>query len=661
GSIADVIDKYQLHKALGSTALEGIPMLVAEGEESDGDEDFEEIRRLVPLKVARSMDRLNRTRMLSSTPQNQRTAVPELYSRKDFDLKNIQVFNGIVQDKDVVGLSSSEEDATYRKLQDKLTHHKDTIEVQLLQEISRRSSSFFSALSNLQQLERDTEVCVSKIDQLRKSLAQIKESNIKKGLQVIRMKQTKSDLSLLYGAVKLISQAKQCQPVIRVLLDQSDYIGALDLLEEAAAFLMGKQDLASLAVPEELSPGVLILRNQSIMPKKLDFHRVTSVAHLSSQLTAVSLNISSTMEGEFVAALTKDLSIHLDLIANTPYSTQNIPSKSLLGVASSSIRNILSETYSFPSIPAGTATTEEPKLPMPALSPQDEALKATLTPLVFGLIRMDRVVHALNAYKESLFKQLKTVSKQYYPKVAEQDPNLTKQELKKCEQEELAKQLRGMSFDLFYATLVKIIIFFLRCLQRATIVNEIIISIIREAEEAGLSVGITKMVPLGIDKSPTKTNVDDDDALDELAQLESEKLPVEEKATSLSQSRSSIDGKVSFDQILVDARTILFTATELTHTRVARLVAVRQDQNKQLNPKDFYRLFNVLWEFLLAGEQLCGKLCFGLKGSILAQAKAFVNYFHEEKSKQIALLLDNEQWIQADIPIDFQRMTEEFQ
>ena len=77
-----------------------------------------------------------------------------------FDLKNADTFGSIVGYKDVVASSTQlqEEETTYRYLTDQLTLYQDTIEVQLLQEISRRSASFFGALENLQQLEKETEM-----------------------------------------------------------------------------------------------------------------------------------------------------------------------------------------------------------------------------------------------------------------------------------------------------------------------------------------------------------------------------------------------------------------------------------------------------------------------------------------------------------------------
>jgi vacuolar protein sorting-associated protein 54 len=514
----------------------------------------------------------------------------------------------------------------------------------------------------LQILEKETGVCLEKITLLRSSLARIRESNIKKGLHVIRLNQTRSDLYMLYGAVKLISHAQKSQPIIKTLIAQSDFVGALDLLEEASAFLriQNEETVNVGGTAEEIAPGITVLRNQSIIPKNLDFTGVVAVARLSAQLSEISMNIAGLMEGEFTSTLVKDLTIHLDMIANTPYSNQKIPFNTLTGIASSSIRNILGESYSLSAVPAASITGDESRIAMPPLSSQDEALKATLAPLIFGLIRTDKISHALGAYKDAFFKQLKSFSKQYYPKLSEPGPSLSKQEIKKFEQEELAKQLRSMSFDAFYSTLVKILIFFIRFLQRAAIVNGIIVSIIKDAEGMGMAIGISKITAIQVstDNTTTKALADDEDALDSFAPQVDAAANEGKPSTN---SRTSLDNKSTYVHLLGEMEDILFSATELSHTRSAKLVAVRQDQNSQLNPKDFYRLFNCLWEFLSAGEKMCGRLCFGLKGSILAQAKSYINYFHEEKSKQISLLLDNEQWIQADIPIDFQHMTEELQ
>ncbi len=83
--------------------------------------------------------------------------------------------------------------------------------------------------------------------------------------------------------------------------------------------------------------------------------------------------------------------------------------------------------------------------------------------------------------------------------------------------------------------------------------------------------------------------------------------------------------KPKFDsnsQSISDSAQIVYAAADLAHVRCANLIAVRADQNARLNQKDFYRLFNVTSAFVLECESLCGRMCYGLRGTIMSQ----VNY-----------------------------------
>ena len=61
------------------------------------------------------------------------------------------------------------------------------------------------------------------------------------------------------------------------------------------------------------------------------------------------------------------------------------------------------------------------------------------------------------------------------------------------------------------------------------------------------------------------------------------------------------------------------SACDLAHVRCAKLIGVRSDQNAMLNPNDFYRLFGATWEFVAGAEAITGRLCFGLKGTMMSQ------------------------------------------
>lgn len=99
---------------------------------------------------------------------------------------------------------------------------------------------------------------------------------------------------------------------------------------------------------------------------------------------------------------------------------------------------------------------------------------------------------------------------------------------------------------------------------------------------------------------------------------------------------------------------IVFSAADLAHVRCGKLMGFRSDQNALLNPTDFYRLSHVVRTFILQCEVFCGRTCFGLRGTVTSQQKAFIEHFHMERVKQETQLIENEQWTASEVPSDFQ-------
>ncbi|KAJ2716443.1 hypothetical protein H4R19_000654, partial [Coemansia spiralis] len=93
---------------------------------------------------------------------------------------------------------------------------------------------------------------------------------------------------------------------------------------------------------------------------------------------------------------------------------------------------------------------------------------------------------------------------------------------------------------------------------------------------------------------------------------------------------------------------------DVAHVRCAKLLNHRSEQNARLSLAGFHSLYMCIWQFIAQCERIGGKMCFGLRGALTAQAKAFLANFHSEKLRQIQILIENEQWVQAEIPVDFQ-------
>ncbi|KAJ3158393.1 hypothetical protein HDU86_002859 [Geranomyces michiganensis] len=707
-SLSEVYGKYQLNRALGlSNATEGTPMLGFGGEApSPSFANLEEITlRLgvrTPLKKISGPSASTKTVRLGNVPGLE--TVPAVFLEPEFNMSNPHTFAIVCENGDIAAPSSSDEASANAALQEKLSHYLDTVEIHLIKEISRRSTSFFAALANLQALHQQTYSCVSQITALRKKLANVSRTTTKKGLEVVRTKRRRGNLGVLYSGVRLVAEVRQTQPMIHSMLEQGDYVAALDMIEHAGLVLRGadtggekspeggEEDDRALIVTE----GVQIVRGSSLVSQNLDLRRVKALSSFSSQLLQMSRTMGTIMENDLVRVILADVRETVATMDATKVSSR------LNGApASNWVKNMLSNTYNFSAASSPVATTIDAKL-----IAGEERLKSRLLPLVLGLVRMDRLGNALQAYKESLLKEVKAMSKKYYPSLSAAETNpasspavgspatplTANPDRFQQQQSPLARQLREMSFEAFFDLLLMVYITLLHVLQRVTIVHEIVVLIVREAQERGVIIGADSAKlfesfsavnptpdPMIMPPHPNKLRKnlsEDDDEFGSAADMDAQRVngaglaSKDERSansTSAAAAASSAAAEAeaaaacsTYGQMISESSDVLFSASDLAHVRCAKLIGVRSEQNAQLVPADFFRLFGATWEFITGGETLCGRMCFGLKGTLLSQAKAFITRFHEEKAKQIAHIVENEQWAQAEVPHEFQLLVHQY-
>ncbi|KAL7325236.1 hypothetical protein PS15p_207747 [Mucor circinelloides] len=227
----------------------------------------------------------------------------------------------------------------------------------------------------------------------------------------------------------------------------------------------------------------------------------------------------------------------------------------------------------------------------------DEAerdLKERVTPSALGLLRTNMLTTTLQGYRERLMVEIKDIIRKRYPPTPVSTPSLSSSSDEQMGN--LAKQLKSMPFSSFFQMLLDIFSTLMEAIQRASIYHQLLVQI--------------------IESQYTET--------DFLIQI----------------SKESAD--------------IVFSAADLAHVRCGKLIGFRNDQNTLLNPTGFYRLSNVVRTFISQCEMYCGRTCFGLRGTVLSQQKAFVEHFHMERVKQEAQLIENEQWAASEVPSDFQ-------
>jgi len=171
--------------------------------------------------------------------------IPPIFFAPDFDLEDSDTFQGVL-DSDPAAAGSA------TLLQETLSYYLDLVEVRLVQQVSDRSTSFFSAMDILNDVYKEITDAMEIIRRLREQLVTLDSVIAWGGLKIVQLRQRRANLLTLHRYVKMISEVNQAKATVRVLLAQYDYANALDLSTVAQhcleSELSGLRCFASLSI-----------------------------------------------------------------------------------------------------------------------------------------------------------------------------------------------------------------------------------------------------------------------------------------------------------------------------------------------------------------------------------------------------------------------------
>lgn len=318
------------------------------------------------------------------------STVPSIFFDPDFNFENPRTFDLVCEQTGPSAKSNATSIVTNSILQEKLSHYLDTVEIHLMTEISRRSTSFFEALSNLQALHSQTLECVSQIHVLRAQLARIDHTQSKQGLEVVRLKRRRRNLGLLHNGIRMVKEIRSTQPMIQIFLGNGDYFSALDLIDGAHQVLMDG-DMKHLESCPGFDANLSLVSSPS--PRSLDIRGVTALVHFGGQLAEMRKMVGKMIEGDLVGLLLDDFRLWVGKLDIATLLTD------LAKVDTSNTKFVK------PNFTRGLN---------PLLSKQVEQetdLQEKLSPLIHGLLRTNRAALALQAYREQILQETKNIIK----------------------------------------------------------------------------------------------------------------------------------------------------------------------------------------------------------------------------------------------------------
>uniref|UniRef100_A0A6N2K5X8 Vacuolar protein sorting-associated protein 54 C-terminal domain-containing protein n=1 Tax=Salix viminalis TaxID=40686 RepID=A0A6N2K5X8_SALVM len=521
--------------------------------------------------------------------------VPALYFKEDFALEDGPTFHAACP------FSNAAENLM---LQEKLSQYLDVVELHLVKEISLRSNSFFEAQGQLEDLNGKIVEGCERIRELKETIKVLDKDLVDSAREIHELNVSRGDLVSLQNKLRLILYVNQALSTLKLLVASADCAGALDVTDDLQQFVDG----------DELT-GLHCFR------------------HLRDHVAAAIESINSILSAEFMRA-----SIH------------GAGDKDLLLLSKAKAR----DSMYMNGIDVEVKLDDE----------EASNFRDHLLPLIVGLLRTAKLPPVLRIYRDTLTASMKTTIKNA---VAELLPTFSAQSLESdltpTERTadtdggglSLASKLRSLSSENFVLLLSAIFNIVQAHLVRAAEVKKAIEWIMCSVDGHYAADSIAAAIAVGAAAAETAHESDGIGVsllpfspLRSASKLASSQLKANDAANP-----SNISRNFRADVLRENAEAV-FAACDAAHGRWAKLLGVRALLHPKLRLVEFLSIYNITQEFITATEKIGGRLGYSIRGTMQSQAKAFVDFQHEMRMTKIKAVLDQEMWVEVDVPEEFQ-------
>ncbi len=339
--------------------------------------------------------------------------VPEIYFSPTFDLSNPLVWEQVVGSSSSSSSHSqhhgkrnrSSESNTRQALarasmdsthsHDLLSQHLDHLESHLVHEISLRTPSFFSALSNLQSLTSQTSSCLSRISTLRDRLTALDDQTSIKALQIVQSQQSLRVRRQVQRALEEIESLGNVKRLVGELAEMGDWVGALEGMEEVGRWWLRFRDKG----PSSQLENGKGKEHEDRKKVERELHSVREEEEEDEEVSGPEkkLRISDPLEGLSLSTIPALATIPTDL---------NTLAESIATQLSSALSNLLTDRLES-SPPPSLASSNALKL-----SSEDERLirltfHERIQPLLLGLSRCDARDSIVDIWKSCIMRSVK--------------------------------------------------------------------------------------------------------------------------------------------------------------------------------------------------------------------------------------------------------------
>ncbi|KJR81118.1 GARP complex component (Vps54) [Sporothrix schenckii 1099-18] len=543
------------------------------------------------------------------------STIPSVYFDESFHLENPRTFDIVSERAQVISTSldaESEKDkdaahnggasnstAAPRKtlannqiLQEKLSWYMDTVEMHLISSISTASSAFFTALGALKELHTEAADSVDRIKALRTELGGLDEEVAVRGLDIVQKQRRQQNTLKFRAAVLQLQDIVSGVTACDSLIDAGDVDKALDSIDALEKLIAGEHDpKANVTQPR----GGYAL---------CDLRGAAALQGVGGDIASLRFRIGKAYEAKFVTALMKDIRNHAETV-----SSQDV----LMRWNSAAMRSRGGHNREPSAFPAYLASTDE--------------LRSELLPILTGLYRAKHVAAAVQAFREAVQREIKSLIRRPLPSSNDDDnesvmSSSTAGSSRNLSQHEkssnLARNLRALDPQDAEELLVKVYIGVTETLRRFTTHGKVLLDV-------ASSVG-DDQIPEGLRSPPFS--------------------PSGRPMQHISDTGMAVQGEV---HKTLDVSNLLGQAVDVAQDKIVKLLRVRQEQSSSLSLKLFLRYFTLNVHFANECEAISGRSGTSLKNVVNMQIKDFLKGYGDAEKQKLAVDMDKDQWIAKDV------------
>ena len=535
------------------------------------------------------------------------STIPMVYFEPDFHLENPRTFDIVSERSEIVqppgpnGVPVTPSTggrrvlATNAILQEKLSWYMDTVEVHLISSISTASNSFFAALGSLRELHLEASASVAKIKAVRKDLLSLDQSMALGGLKIVAMRRRRDNMRKLADAVQQLQDVTKAVTHCEEQVDNGD-------IEEALQGLATVEDL----IAGEPVRGPLAESTVSELPsgRLVDLREIRALEGAGNDIAYLRQRIGKSFESRFLEALLADLRRHVDTVSsNTTFQRWDNASQRSRGTHARA-----PSTY-------------------PAYLQLDNSLRNLLRVNLEGLATSDSIKTATAAYREAVWKEIKSLIRRHLPSSSDDDTESTMsastQGGRRMTQQEksslLARNLRDLD---------------------AQDAEEMLRKTYSNVGEALRRLGTQVKVVLDI-TSTFNSNV----ARNAKSPMSPSANPMESYMNN-DPSHALLRGNVQQEDIqqTLDMSNLLGQAVDIAQAQITKVLKVRSEQSTRLPLPGFLRYFHLNRLFADECEAVSGRGGMALKTVVNSHIKEFVQHAGETERQNLIKGMDSDYW-----------------